>query len=174
MSGGSEDAGSPAARPDAEPGRQEEQPRRGLLVLRLGDVRFGLWVDEALEVVRTPPISQLPLPQLEVAGVTSVRGDVVPVLDLGRRLLDAPAARPGRLVLVRHEESGSIVGLLVDAVDTLLGVAEDAVREPPADASLPREMVAGIVAHDDGVVTILHLGHAVAPPEATRGRVERT
>lgn len=147
---------------------QMEAMRRGLLAVRLGDARFGLWVDEVLEVVKTPPISRLPLPQREVAGVTSLRGEVIPVLDLGLRLLGTPAVRPGRLVLVRHEESGAIVGLLVDAVETLVTPSAEEMRQPPraAEAALPPELVTGVVDHDDGVVTILHLGRAAAPPEA--------
>ncbi|MFW5951282.1 MAG: chemotaxis protein CheW [Gemmatimonadota bacterium] len=140
---------------------------RALLTVDLGEARFGLWVDEVLEIVRTPPISRLPLPGREVAGVTSVRGDVIPVLDLGLRLLDAAAQRPGHLVLVRHDASDALVGLLVDRVGTLIEVTDDAVREPPpaAEALLPPPMMAGVVAHDEGVVTILHLGRAAAPPE---------
>lgn len=141
---------------------------RELLSVRLGDARFGIWVDEVLEILRTPPISLLPLPHRELAGVTSVRGEVIPVLDLGIRLLDAPARRPGRLVLIQHHESDAVLGLLVDAVDTLLSVVEEEIRPAPgaAEAALPPEMMRGVVAHDSGVVTVLHLGRAAAPPEA--------
>ena len=153
-----------------QPAEREEKPvpRRGLLTLRLGPARFGLWIDEVLEIVRTPPISRLPLPHPELAGLTSVRGDLVPVLDLGLRLLGEPAERPGRLVLVRHEATDALVGLLVDAVDTLVGVPESAVEPPPRTVSsdLAPELVTGVYGHDDGVVTILHLGRAAAPPDA--------
>jgi purine-binding chemotaxis protein CheW len=141
-------------------------PARDLLVLRLGEARFGLWIDEVLEIVRTPPISRLPLSSAEVPGVTSVRGDVIPVLDLGVRLLGAPAARPGRLVLVRHEPSGSLVGLLVDGVDALTPVADQEVRPAPAaaEAALAADLMTGVVARDEGVVTVLDLSRAAAPP----------
>lgn len=161
-----------AAAPDADAPDADapdvDAPRRGLLALCLGEARFGLWVDEVLEIVRTPPISRLPLPHPELVGVTSVRGEVIPVLDLGRRLLGTPARRPGRLVLVRHNETQAIVALLVDDVETLVNVGSDEIREPPAAAevALPPDLVAGVVAHDGGVVTILHLGRAAAPPES--------
>jgi purine-binding chemotaxis protein CheW len=140
---------------------------RDLLVLRLGDARFGLWVDEVLEIVETPPISRLPLTSAEVPGVTSVRGEVIPVLDLGVRLMDAKAARPGRLVIVRHEASGSLVAMLVDDAETLITVDPAALRDPPpaAESSLPAGFVTGVVAHNDMVVTVLHIGFAAAPPQ---------
>lgn len=144
----------------------EEEPRRQLLTFHVGDAHFGVWVDEVLEIVEPPPISRLPLATREVAGVTSIRGDVIPVLDLGVRLLDVPAERPGRMVLIRHEESGSLVALLVDGVETLLGVAESELREPPApaEARLRADYMTGVVAHGEDVVTVLHLGRAAAPP----------
>lgn len=145
---------------------------RDLLTLTLGDARFGIWMDEVLEVGRTPPISRLPVSAPEVPGVTSIRGEIIPVLDLGLRLLGSPAARPGRLVLVRHEESESLVGLLVDGVGTVADVAsEDVDALPPeAEAELPGGYATGVVSGESGVVTILHLGRAAAPPEhATEG-----
>jgi purine-binding chemotaxis protein CheW len=170
---GADGAADQAARPlPARP--DEDRPTRGLLTLRLGDALFGLWVDDALEIVTTPPISRLPLPESEVAGVTGVRGEVVPVLDLGVRLLGAPATRPGRLVLVRDDETRTVVGLLVDGVQTLIGVAEDEVREPPPAAETDPELVAGVVDHESGVVTILRPGRVAAPPDSTRTEVEGT
>jgi chemotaxis signal transduction protein len=155
-----------ADRPDdaaATEAAAEESPRE-LLVLRLGGARFGLWIDDVLEVLRPPPISRLPLPHPEVAGMTSVRGELIPVLDLGARLLGEPAARPGRLLLVRDERSDSSVGLLVDGADTLYRVMEEEVREPEADTGLAPELVEGVVTGDDGIVTILRRGPTAAPP----------
>jgi purine-binding chemotaxis protein CheW len=148
---------------DGPAGREEG---RELLVLRLGSARFGVWVDEALEVVPTPPISRLPLAHDEVPGVTSVRGDVIPVLDLGVRLLGEPAARPGRIVIVRHRDTAALVALLVDDVETVISVGDEELRAPPPDAGSPLspDHVAGVFAGPGNVVTVLHLGRAAAPP----------
>lgn len=153
----------------AEAGSEAEvdDPGRSLLVFRVGESRYGVWLDEVLEILRTPPISKLPLSRAEVAGVTGIRGEVIPVLDLGVRLLGSPCARPGRLVLVRHIESDSLVALLVDAVETLLAVREDEDVEaapPEAEAELPEAMVIGVVTGEDGAIAILHMGVAAAPP----------
>lgn len=161
---------APALEPEGleagESRRRVEDPGRGLLTMTVGQARFGLWVDEVLEILRTPPITRIPLSAPEIAGVTSVRGVVVPVLDLGQRLVGAPTRRPGRLVLVRHEETDSMVGLLVDDVGTLLRVRGDEVRPPPpeAEAELPPGLVTGVVAGAGGLVTVLHIGEAAAPP----------
>ena len=157
------------ARTEAADDVEVADPGRGLLTLQLGEAQFGVWVDEVLEIVRTPPISRLPLPDPEVAGVTSVRGELIPVLDLGVRLMGTPAVRPGRLVLIRHDDTAAIVGVLVDGVRTLAAVRDEEIEAPPksAESGLPPGMVTGVVAGEDGVTTILHLGRAVAPPETS-------
>lgn len=154
-----------AGEPDEER-RRAEQPGRELLTFRLGETVFGLWVDEVLEILRTPHVTRLPLTAREVAGVVSIRGVVVPVLDLGERLLGAPAARPGRLILVRHFASDAVVALLVDGVGTLLEVREHELRPAPpeTEAALPPGYVTGVVAGSETVVTVLHVGEAAAPP----------
>jgi purine-binding chemotaxis protein CheW len=143
-----------------------EDPLRELVVFSVGGAHFGLWIDQVLEIVRTPPISRLPLGTAEVAGVTSVRGDVVPILDLGVRLLGSPSTRPGRLILVRHEESASMVGLLVDGIETLLAVGLDQVKDPPpgSDANIRADLIEGVVTTRQTVVTVLRIGPTVAPP----------
>ncbi len=168
------DRGSPMADggQDWEGRAAEEAPGaapRGLLVVELGEARFGVWADEVMEIVETPPISRLPVASAELAGVTHVRGDVIPVLDLGLRLLSTPAKRPGRLVLARNTETATVVGLLVDRATSLLPVGASEVGPPPrpAESGLRAGVASGLVAAEDGAVTVLHLGRATAPPGST-------
>jgi purine-binding chemotaxis protein CheW len=149
-----------------------DEPERTLLVVRVAGALFGFWIDDVLEIVPAPPISRLPLTPDEVPGVTSVRGDILPVLDLGVRLLGAPASREGRLVVVRDPASASLVGLLVDDAETMVSVTEDEVRPPPeaAEAKLPAEFMAGVVTRDEGVITVLRLARVAAPPGPSQDR----
>jgi hypothetical protein len=98
--------------------------------------------------------------------VTSVRGDVIPVLDLGIRLLGVPARRPGRLVLVRHEATAPWWGCWWTTSRRWCPRRGRGEGDPEAARSaLPPELVAGVVAHEHGVVTVLRLARAAAPPD---------
>jgi purine-binding chemotaxis protein CheW len=134
------------------------------VVVRLGPAEFGIPVDQAEEVLRTPPITRLPFPPPAVCGVASVRGSLFPVLDLGVRLLGREARRPGRTLIVTDPDGEHSVGLLVDAVTGLVQMPET-VQEPPpeAEATLPPGWVAGMVSRAPGrLVTLLHLGPVLA------------
>jgi purine-binding chemotaxis protein CheW len=155
-------------------GREAAEPLAPLdeaefVAVRLGDTEFGLPVERVREVLRVPPITRLPFPPPSILGVAGVRGAVLPVMDLGERLLGAAADRDGRLVVVEDPESGSEVALLVDAVPGLASAAESD-ASPPAevDASLPAGWIAGVIVSRAGrLVTLLDLAAILAHPDSS-------
>jgi purine-binding chemotaxis protein CheW len=81
------------------------------------------------EIVRIRPITPVPRVPSEVRGVISLRGEIVEVIDLRRRLDLEPAdpVRSTRIIVV-HSENGKVAGILVDAVREVSRVSEDAIR----------------------------------------------
>jgi len=108
--------------------------RLALLLLRLGGQQsFGVNVFKVQEVLRRPPLFQLPgLPQ-QFAGVSNVRGRSVPVLDLGRAIghpeRDNNPDDPGYLVVT--EFNRSIQGFLVSEVERIVNIAVEDIHPPP-------------------------------------------
>ncbi len=114
----------------AERARQWAQPpaapaaaREPLAVVgfALGDARYALAVQEAVEAAPLPDVTPLPRVPAPLRGVVYHRGRVVPVVDL--RLLLGPAGAPGALapLVVIAAAGEAVVGLLADA---LLGTVE--------------------------------------------------
>jgi len=93
------------------------------------------------EVERVPKITAVPRVPDWVRGVTSLRGEVISVIDLRLFLgLEPTSLHTGRLLVVRlapqeHEELS--LGLLVDTVDQIASVAHDAVRPPASPLEGP-------------------------------------
>ncbi|HET7274873.1 MAG TPA: chemotaxis protein CheW [Longimicrobiaceae bacterium] len=131
----------------------------GIIAVRLGRAEFGVPVLRVQEVVPTPRISKLPFAESSVFGIASLRGTIIPVLDLGDRLLGHAAARPGRLVIVEDRASRNLVGLLVDGVSGILAGPQEIDTPPPeAEAVLPAGWMIGVVAlESDRLVTVLEL-----------------
>lgn len=151
---------SPSALPDLQPVGAEEDRA---VVVRVGEVEFGVEVRRVREVLRAPRITRLPFPPPAILGIVSIRGSLVPVMDLGERLLGRPSKLDGRLVVVRDPEHDGAVGLLVDAVLDL--VALDTHLQPPppeVEASLPAGWVAGVISSaNDRLVTLIELSHVL-------------
>ncbi|MDB5644039.1 MAG: chemotaxis protein CheW [Hyphomicrobiales bacterium] len=102
-----------------------------LLSLRVGNARFSLGAHDAAEVLRAPSLMRVPNAPAALAGVTSLRGAVLPVFSLAR-LLDLPDATdaPKPFVIVL---AGAAMGLGVDEVETLRAEDESADIVRPLD-----------------------------------------
>jgi purine-binding chemotaxis protein CheW len=100
-----------------------------LLSFQLDGAPYALPVESVREIVRIRPITPVPRVPEDVRGVISLRGEIVQVVDLRRRL-GLESVEPGRSsrVIVVHGGDGRVSGLLVDAVTEVLSVAEDALR----------------------------------------------
>ena len=106
------------------------------LLLCSGQARYALFAAQAREVARLAEIVPLPGAPPHLAGVTSVRGQVVPVLDL-RRLTEVVPSERGpraRIVTLRTRHA---VAVLVEAVEDLVEVGPGDRLDPVAPAGGP-------------------------------------
>jgi purine-binding chemotaxis protein CheW len=92
-------------------------------------------LDAALveEVVRLPRTTPVPHAPDYLLGVMNLRGNILSVIDLGRRL-DLGAAEPGetsRVYIVR--DRAELVGLLVDRAADVVELDPSAFEPPPAN-----------------------------------------
>jgi len=91
---------------------------------------FGINVFKVREVMRTPPITSAPEMPSSVMGMVSLRGMLVPVIDLVR-YTGIPADTTPEVMIVT-EYNGRTQGLLVAAVDTILRLDWAKMKVPPA------------------------------------------
>jgi two-component system chemotaxis response regulator CheV len=90
---------------------------------------FGINVFKVREVMRTPPITAAPEMPETVEGMVSLRGVLVPVVDLGK-YAHVSAAEPREIMIVT-EYNGHTQGFLVEAVDTILRLDWAQMKVPP-------------------------------------------
>jgi two-component system chemotaxis response regulator CheV len=90
---------------------------------------FGVNVFKVREVMRTPVITRAPEMPAAVEGMVSLRGKLVPVLDLAKYAGISVETRPD--IMIVTEYNGQTQALLVEAVDTILRVDWSAMRVPP-------------------------------------------
>lgn len=90
---------------------------------------FGINVFKVREVMRTPPITSAPDMPRAVEGMVSLRGALVPVIDLAK-YADVRTETP-RDIMIVTEYNGRTQGFLVEAVDTILRLDWSKMRVPP-------------------------------------------
>lgn len=91
---------------------------------------FGINVFKVREVMRTPPITSAPEMPASVEGMVSLRGALVPVVDLARYA--GVDTQTPRSIMIVTEYAGHTQGFLVEGVDTILRLDWSQMRVPPA------------------------------------------
>ncbi len=90
---------------------------------------FGINVFKVREVMRTPAITSAPDMPAAVKGMVSLRGVLVPVVDLADFIGMQPATP--RDIMIVTEYNGHTQGFLVQSVDTILRLDWSKMRVPP-------------------------------------------
>ncbi len=90
---------------------------------------FGINVFKVREVMRTPEITSAPEMPDCVEGMVSLRGVLVPVVDLAKYV--GIVSETPRSIMIVTEYNGHTQGFLVEAVDTILRLDWAQMRVPP-------------------------------------------
>lgn len=150
--------GSADAPPPTSSSRIEE-----FLGFRLDEEEYCVWIRSIKEIIRPPEITPIPRSPADIRGLISLRGTIVPVFDIRRRLgLPARDIGPKSRIVVVVLDVGP-VGMVVDHVTEVISVNADAL-EPPPPTMGEREtsMVTATVRLRDRIVGVLHLDRLVA------------
>lgn len=128
----------------------------------LQDFTFGIEVRTIQEVIRYQEMTPIPLAPDAMRGLINLRGQIVPAIDLRRRL--GLPAREGELlpmnVVVCTDEGA--VSLLVDEIGDVVEVAPERYERPPETLSpAARGLVTGVYKLDDRLLLILDVAAAV-------------
>lgn len=126
--------------------------------MALGEQTFAIEIMAVREIRGWTSSTRLAKAPPYCLGVISLRGVILPVLDLRARLgLGAGDAQPSSVVVV-VEHQARVMGLLVDAVCDILDVPEDQIQPPPTLGSEGGGVgVRGLLPTEDGIVSLLAL-----------------
>ena len=126
---------------------------RRILLFRTGGKLYGCEIDAVREIVPVRPATRLPGAPAWVCGLVNLRGTIVTVLDLARRLDDdAPPRSEGSVVIV--EQGGRAAGIAVDEVLDVQPLPEARIERAVGEHA-HGGLVPGIGHLEDGTVVIL-------------------
>ena len=112
-------------------GRTEGGSALGFVVFKVRDVELAFALDDLSEVVQYREVTPVLRAPDFIRGLVAVRGELVPVVDLRRRLdLAADEGDGGRrIVIVKKGET--VYGVVADSVSEIARVAAEDVVPPP-------------------------------------------
>jgi purine-binding chemotaxis protein CheW len=122
----------------------------------IADQLFGISVIQVQDVLSTHQITPIPMAPPEIAGSLNLRGRIVTVIDVRRRLglTSRGAGEAAMSIVVEHDQD--LYSLVVDSVGEVLalGTSEFEGNPPTLDPQF-REFSAGIYRLDDKLLVVL-------------------
>lgn len=114
---------------ESDEGKDDEEQ---VVVFRLGKEEFGVPIDSVQEIVRVPEeLTHVPKAPGFVEGVINLRGSVLPVIDLRRRLGMPQIDRSDRQRIMVFLINRVCTGFIVDSVAEVLKVHKSAIEPAP-------------------------------------------
>ncbi len=128
----------------------KDGPRVQLCTFRIGGEDYAIDIMRVREIIHPLPITPVPRAPSFVEGVIRLRGEVVPVLDVRKRLglAATPPTRKMRFLVVNV--AGRRIGLVVDEVCEVLRIPLGEIRPaPPLGDSGGRRIFLGACGGED-------------------------
>ena len=126
---------------------------------------FAFRISQLEEILRSQRMTMVPTMPTYVLGITSLRGKVIPVIDLKTKLTltDKPSdtGRGGKILIVKGPKGP--IGVAVDKVVGVVRVAKDEIIPPPSHLTEGElKFIEGVTVLDKRFISIMNMEEAVA------------
>jgi len=147
---------------------QEKKEDRQILVFKVSNDELGLDISCVREVLRTQEVYSLPKTPEFIEGVINLRGQVVPLIDLGKSLYCKPLDEPGKRIIV-CKVNKFVVGLTVDSLKEIITVPEENMKPMPKAAAMQMDVdvTSGLARMGERIIPILDLARVITQKERT-------
>ena len=144
---------------------------REVLTFRIGPEIYGVDIEAMREISKLRPVTEVPRAPGFLPGIITLRGTVVPIIDLRMRmgLAAAEPTRASRILIVDYD--GEPYGLIVDAVIRVVRMVDDQIEASPLPGGIDSEFLTGLARDEGDLIVLLNLAAVVTfPIEVDRER----
>lgn len=118
---------------------------RKIVVFSIGARAFGIDMRTLIEIREWDEPTPLPKVPSYIRGVSNLRGNVIPIVDLSERLGWSPSAIHARSCVLVVTVEGKMAGFLVDEVADIVAIEESQIQPAPDIDIAEPNLIAGLV-----------------------------
>jgi purine-binding chemotaxis protein CheW len=154
---------------EMQKGSLERKGERQILVFRVASEELGLDISCVREVLRPQKVYLLPKAPHFIEGVINLRGHIVALIDLRKRLHAKQIEdEPNKRIIVCRVNK-FIVGLTVNSLREIIALSKEDIQPTPEVVSMQMEadMISGIARVGERIIPILDLEVILTKKEVT-------
>lgn len=139
-----------------------------LITFQIGDACFGIDILLVQEINKLTEVTRVPLAPDYVKGILNLRGRVITVIDIGKRLgVSSRCEGKSRINIIVNFEN-EMVGLLVDSIGEVLPAESNLIEQMPSNVdSLQGRFYTGVLKAEKQLISILNLAEVLDEQEMT-------
>jgi len=137
-----------------------------LVTFKLENEEFGVDILKVQEINKMMNITKIPNAPSFIEGVINLRGKIIPIIDLRKRLgfHNRVYDKSTRIIVV--ELDGLVLGFIVDSVSEVLRIPGNTIEPPPSIVSgIESDYIEGVGKLNDRLLILLELKKIFASPE---------
>jgi purine-binding chemotaxis protein CheW len=129
-----------------------------LVTFRVGDALCGMNILRVQEINKQLEITTVPHAPDYVQGIMNLRGQIVTIIDLGRKLGLGRTRMDGRTRNIIVDSGGEYIGLLVSDISNVIAAHRDEVAPSPANiGDIQGSFFTGVLKTSDRLIGVLDL-----------------
>jgi len=133
-----------------------------IVLFKLAEVLYGVEVAHVQGVLDIQEITKVPNAPHFVEGVTNLRGEVIPVIDLKKRFDVAAASEEGDNKMMVIGQGKGAVGIIVDAVMEVMDIDNEHIEDvPDLLSNVEADSVLGVAKQEEDLIILLDLMRVV-------------
>lgn len=135
------------------------------VIFDLSGETYGIPVVQVKEIITFPNITRVPRAPAHVEGIVNLRGNVITVTNLHKRLgLDqAEITRNTRIIVVEGNAGQDALGMIVDSVTEVVPIPEEIVESPSElIGNLEADYIRGVANREDRLILLLDLDRVLS------------
>jgi len=129
-----------------------------IVCFQIGEVICGIDIYYVQEINKNMNMTQVPLSQDYIKGIMNLRGDIVTVIDLGKKIGMTPCqiGDESRITIVKWNDE--FVGLLVDKIYDVIAVEQNNIMPPPSNIKGAKgKFFYGVIKKNNDLIGILEI-----------------
>lgn len=129
-----------------------------IIAFRINEQEFCMRTTSIREIRGWSPVTPIPQSPSDMLGVINLRGSVIPIIDLRRKLGMGSTDANERSAIIVGEVHDMVVGMLVDRVSDILTVSSSKVQPvPEISTSFDKSFAEGIIPTESSMICFLNL-----------------
>ncbi len=141
-----------------------------VVILRSGDGYFGIDVNTVQEIVLMQEITNVPASASHIAGITDLRGRVVPVADFATLLGREPSEQTGETRVLVVEQGDGHIGLIVDAVTEVMMVDGEKIEDATTISAQDHEFIVAVAKLEGNLIALVDINALLVSAGASSQR----